>query len=217
MRAALFACLLAAISLPAAAVAQERLGDYPDTVITQPLTSAENDRRLDEAAADFKAAYPPGATSSRFAQMDLAWPSSAIENAQLGGHGILLVTAVSRTAAELPLARVFVRDADGRETDLVSLVSLADELPQSPTSDFFGRHRQRAFMLIPLDQFTTGGGGVFLDFATGRKDFRLADTYDGPPEFWTHPVLPATQAEPAAAQAILAREYVGFQPAAGQR
>lgn len=213
MRAGLFVCLLAVITLHAAAVAQERLASDADTVITEPLTSAENDRRLDEAAAEYKAAYPPGSTASRFAQMDLAWPSSAIENAQLGGHGILLVTAVSQSAEELPLARIFMRDADGRETLLASLASLADELPPSPTSDFFGRHRERTFVLIPLDQFTTGGGGVFLDFATGRKDFRLADTYDGPPEFWTHAMLPATPPEPAAAQAILGREYVGYLPA----
>src|SRR6266481_3680406 len=71
------------------------------------LTIAAFDQRLENDARRDQQRYA-GSMVSRIAEFDVAFPIDAAEYASFGKFGVILVSALSHDASELPLAKVYV-------------------------------------------------------------------------------------------------------------
>ena len=163
--------------------------------------------RLRDAAQD----YRQNAPIPRIALYDLCFPANAAEFQQLGGNGVLLVTAVVQDSTELPAPRVYVRDASHHDRDLHRLGLACGRLPDRETriAATFGAYRCDALYVLPV-AVGSGAGELFVDFAAHREGFRLARFGARWPE-WLEGVT-AASSEPVADStfnAFIRREYPG--------
>lgn len=168
-------------------------------------------KRLEDTAERTRKASPNG--GARGAIVDFAWAQDADEYRALGKYVVVLISAVSQDAAELPLKRVYVQ-AKGREVELLRIGSERREVPQdSPVHAMLGPFREDSFYLAPAGVMMREGI-LLVDFAVRRSGFRLYELPGAPPDFVTRDrnPMPAANArpEPAALKAIIAREYAGF-------
>src|SRR6201991_1072775 len=90
-------------------------------VSQNPVSPSDMTARLENSAIRTKKSAPQGA--ARGSLVDFAWASAPEEYRALAKHVLVLVSVVTQDAAELPLRRVYVVDADGKETDLIKLSS----------------------------------------------------------------------------------------------
>lgn len=112
------------------------------------LTIAAFNERLENAARRDQQRYA-GSIVSRIVQFDLAFPMDANEYKSFGKYGLLLVSALSHDASELPLAKVYFQ-LDGSTVELQRVVSIPREVgPKSIASSEYGQYREDAFYLLP--------------------------------------------------------------------
>ncbi len=131
-----------------------------------PITAEVIDKQLSERASLIRKVNPQGA--DRIVVHTLAWPGDAAEYRALGRNGVLLITAVSRNASELPLAKVYVR-MEGRDIPLRKLSSRRTETAAgSLVRTMFGPYREDALFLAP--------GGLMLSEAPLMARYALQDT-----------------------------------------
>jgi hypothetical protein len=174
----------------------------------QPATNRAIAGKIADAAREYRR-YAP---IPRGAFYDLAWPKDTAEYRRMAGCGLLLVTVVDQTAAELPLARAYLLRADGRDSNLTLLGSIASETPATDTSAraVFGRYRFDALYLVPLAP-EWRGGVVVIDFTQGRQGFRVGQVaVETPPELVgaTRHLAPSPDTD--AVLLMIRREYPDF-------
>jgi len=177
------------------------------------LTIDAFNRRLEDAARCDQQRYA-GSAVSRIVQFDLAFPRDANEYKSFGKYGLLLVSALSHDASELPLAKVYVQFG-GSTVELQRVVSIPREpAPNSAAGSEYGQYRQDAFYLIPAgalsDDFT-----LLADFAVHRSGFIVTKGPLTLPDFIKSDVtLSKTDPGPLpsanAFVVLLRREYPGF-------
>jgi hypothetical protein len=152
---------------------------------------------------------PRGA--ARFVVYDLGWPLDVAEYRTLGKHGVLLVSALSQQADELPLKRVYTQ-ADGKVTPLQRLFSTRRAVPAgSLARKVFGPYQEDSFYLVPAGALMQEWL-LFCDFAKNRNEFSISRSPMTPPEFIQSDRERHVIAKPipVALRAFLEREYPGF-------
>jgi hypothetical protein len=203
-----FAAALAFLALPASA------GDighivYEGVTTFGPSGLASIDKRIEVAARDLKQTYPQG--GARYAAADLAFPRDEDEYYKLRKYTVVLISAVTQDAAELPLARVAIRNG-ATLTELKLLASGRRETAESSVvREMYGRFRQDAFYLVPLDQVKRGAT-LECDFAANRQGFVIARLSEPPLGFIQADPGRKSGAEPSAAvlQDFIASGYPGI-------
>jgi hypothetical protein len=187
------------LSTPAIAQVQ-----YPAETVNGPSPKAATTTELEDFARQLSGAHQ---RADRLAAYDAACPASPEERRALGANCVILVSAVSANAAELPLSRVYLHPDAGDDTELRRLADFASDIPQgSPLQATVGDHRIDAFYLAPLTALAKPGA-ILIDFATARTGFkvgalplRMADASAGR----------ASEPDPAALAAFIRREYPGW-------
>lgn len=169
----------------------------------QPVTPQDMDKRLQERADLIAKVNPQGA--DRIVIYDLAWPKDADEFGALGRHAVLLISAVTRHAQELPIKKVSIQVGEG-ETALRRLWSKRSEVPAGSVRKLFGTYREDALYLLPVGPLLKGST-VFTEFALERTEFRL-DTAE--PAFVRAAKGKAGEPSAETLRAFLARQYPGF-------
>jgi hypothetical protein len=149
----------------------------------------------------------------RGSAIDFAWASSPEEHRALAKHVVVLVSVVTKDAAELPLRRVYI-SANGQETELVRLSSqLSGVREGSTTFSVLGPYREDGFYLAPAGRMMADGY-LQADFAMRRNGFNLYKLPGASPDFIKADSdrMPAMDAkpDPSALKALLHREYKGF-------
>lgn len=195
------AAFIATLALAVSAHAQTDLGGRE--LVTGAVTPDIMTARIEAAAQDLRRQHPD-AVADRYAEVDWAWPA----NEDTGGYAVMLIVAVSKNEAELPLRRVYIRSADGRETDLLRVFSVRTPIAaDSVTSSMFGAFREDRFYWAPIDLLLSDGA-VMLDFAINRTGFRVkALPAQAPPDWET---TPRGEPDVDALNVMLDREYPGF-------
>lgn len=202
--ASLFALLLLATTAEAQIVSQS-------PVTHGAVTPEAIGKRLEDTAERVRKMSATG--GARGAVVDFAWAQDKDEYRALGKYVVVLVSAVSQDAAELPLKRVYVQ-SKGREIELRRIASeRRDVAKESPVHAMLGPHREDGFYLAPADVMMRDGA-LLVDFAVRRNGFHLYNLPGTPPDFIARDRNPTPAAdaspEPKALQAIIAREYTGF-------
>lgn len=170
--------------------------------------SCKLNQRLAEAAARYRKNPPPRAVFH-----DIAFPANPSEYRSLEKSAVLLITAVTRDASELPLNRLYAVVGGSQ----VSLPLVADELsrlPSGPAATVFGSYREDAIYLVPA-AIVLAGATINVDFATHRSEFTIArfSPTDAPPFIRNDPTPLAQAGARLSSRALIAlieREYPGF-------
>jgi hypothetical protein len=176
------------------------------------VTPADMTKRLERSATRTGQSAPKGA--ARGSSVDFSWPSDPEEYGALARRVLVLVSVVTKDAAELPLRRVYI-SANGQETELVRLSSQLSAVKKgSITFAMLGPYREDGFYLAPAGAMIADG---FLqaDFAIRRSNFNLYKLPGTAPDFIRadHDPMPSPDAkpDPSALAAMLHREYQGFE------
>lgn len=168
---------------------------------------------MNQEIANAAEKYKQYAPIARIAFYDIGFPKDKAEFEALNGYGIVLISALSQDANELPLRRAFVK-AGGKEFELKELrtifIKTADT--NSQTARTFGEYRVDSLFLFPVF-LRLQAGELFVDFSKNRTNMKLA-VFDGSiPPMLTR--LPSKQ--PISGKAIddamrlfLTREYPGY-------
>ena len=127
----------------------------------QPTTDATIQRRLDETVAEI----PSHGVVARIAMGDVAYPRSQQELRELGGFALLLVTAVSHDAAELPVQRVEVKIAD--KIAALPFVTSTKRTLSGRRAEVFGSFGVDAVFLIPM--FVTRSNATVTAYLGGGQ------------------------------------------------
>lgn len=173
---------------------------WTTAAISQPLPS-----RLEQVLGQL------GATSVREVSSDIALPADSEEYEALGKNAVLLLTAHSAQASELPLRSAYVAVGDIR----VPLQRITALPVESVTVSRSGRPetyaRQVAFYLVPI-YLLTRDAHLKVDFAGRRDGFGVtrfsASALDEAPTFvraddYGYPSEP----DLTAARALIVREF----------
>jgi hypothetical protein len=170
-----------------------------------PVAKTALDERLEKGAGELLQQYPQGA--SRIVAFDMAFPKSDAEYAAVGGHALLVLTAVSREPDELPLKTVYARTTNG-DVPLQRVASWQDRVPDTTTVfAAYGSYRQYSVYLWPL-AILPNDAILMCDFAANRNGFTVSHhpTGDSVPVF---SATPGTRSRDAL-RAFIAREYPGL-------
>lgn len=176
-----------------------------------PLSDSGMTVRLRSAALEYRSYAPV----PRIALYEFGYAANNKEHLSLNGYAGLTVTAMSQDSLELPLGRLFFRDAGGGELELVPLATVCRELDSSHAeiSATLGRYRCDAIYAVP-GTIRTQVGHLMVDYRIRRRDFRLA-SFDGTiPQALADLDLSVTGPLPAHAvlRAFLVREFPVFEP-----
>jgi hypothetical protein len=172
-----------------------------------PTTDQTINLRLQAVANDLKGR----GEVSRIAIGDIAYPRTQAENVELGGWGLVLVTALTRDPSELPIKRVVVRSSAG-EMELqaaTTRLQLNAELPPDVKSAF-GAHRFDGLYYIPVAA-TRVECKVVIDFAANRTNFQTLQ-FPPPPDQDALPrdvevIVEVGAPNPEAAQRLFREEF----------
>jgi hypothetical protein len=200
------AIALLLLASPAAAQITQK-GPVTQNSVTPEVITA----RLEDTAKDTRKISAKGA--ARTAIIDFAWPSNETEYKALGKYVVVLVSAVSQSADELPLKRVYVENDSGDIT-LEKIASIRRDVPQkSQVFAMLGPYREDSFYLAPAGSMMRKGA-VMVDFAVRRSGFRLYELPGTPPAFVKadRNPMPAFDGrpDPKALKTLLEREYTGY-------
>ncbi|MBD0373119.1 MAG: hypothetical protein ICV60_19920 [Pyrinomonadaceae bacterium] len=172
------------------------------------VTPAEYDGRIEDAAVSY-AEYAPIA---RVTFYDIAYPSDLESYAEMDGNAILLLTAFSQSADELPLKRVYFV-YEGREIELKPIkVWPKQAVTNRAVVKTFGSNRMDALYLMPI-YLRVNHAPLLADFAKNKNGFSVADFATGvTPRIARLPNKPPTGAGPAYDDLIqfIRREYPGL-------
>lgn len=207
-RAALIASTLSILPALAAEPVEHLVGEGQWS--TRPTVPDAMAQRIEDAAME----YAQIGQVARIGFFDIAYPADPEELAALRGHAVMLVSALSQQAAELPPRRVYGA-FEGRRIELTLLTSALNRAPQSPAvAKVLGAARWDALYLVPV-YLVRDGATIEMDFAKNREGFVLGKfaTADraqlGFPDY-AFAALPTARPEPPAVNALAAREFPGF-------
>lgn len=142
----------------------------PNVWQKKPATPETIRQRIEEAAIKYQASAP----IPRGVLYDIGYPRSEQEYAALGGHAVMLITALAQEREELPLKRVYVL-MDGKEIELKPLKLVLSE--QSAASSLsvktFGAFRMDALYLLPV-YLRMKPADLMVDFASNKMGLKVA-------------------------------------------
>ena len=180
----------------------------PGTVEQQPASPQVIEHRIASAASQYQAYSPV----PRIALFDIAFPASVEEYRSLAGYGVVVVSAVTQAADELPPNRVYVRVGD-KDVDLKLLSSVrSDNATNNLSSRVFGTHRWDGLYLFPV-HLRLQGQALMMDFARNRSGFVLGKLDSLVSDSLAMlPVAPPLSDAPSEAELMkfVTREYPGF-------
>jgi hypothetical protein len=203
MRVAAISILL---GLAAAAQAQVL---SPKSAANIPVSPEVIDQRIVDAAADIGPTLPANASIPRVALYDFGWPKDQLEAAGLGKHGVMLISAITRTEAELPIRRVYIRLANGAERVLEKISVQRLDVPKGAAQMLFGRFREDSLYIAPLDTMTQEGG-VFAEFSNSDRVFRASALPAQTPGWWKSDGRPSERPNAQALAVFMKREFSGY-------
>jgi hypothetical protein len=148
-----------------------------------PVTEAVVQRRLD----DYAATLPKNAVVPRIALADVAYPRTQAELNAMGGFAAVLVTAICRDAAELPIAQVEFNMPNDR-LKLPLVVSQRTEFTSASKSTVYGKARFDAVFLLPVF-LTRKEGTVIVYLGAGARPLRVLSFPSAPGEDGLRPGL----------------------------
>lgn len=118
---------------------------------------------------------PPGKSAARIALGDVGHPRSEAEARAMGGMTLLLVTAVTRDPAELPVARAFARGGNEQaDLPLIAFRQTSISDAASNVAQAFGSHRFDGLYLIP-DALTRVRTTVAIDLKANRTNLIILE------------------------------------------
>lgn len=135
---------------------------------------------LERAAYEFDAAAGEvgGDTSTadvlfvpRGSLFDIALPANGLEFNALAGNAVLLITAFTHDRNELPLKRIYMRNASG-DTDLRVVHMRTMPMPSEQACRVLGTYRMDYFVCLPYDE-ACKDGMVLVDWNTGRTNYSI--------------------------------------------
>lgn len=208
----LFAVLLTSLFFALNAAADDVNIVLKQTAGQGSVTPEEIGKRLNDTALRTRKISAKGA--ARGAVVDFAWPQDEGEYKALNKYVVVLISAVSQDAKELPLRKVYVQPARGREVVLQKISSERHDVPKdSAVHAMLGPHREDSFYLAPASAMMHDGT-LLIDFAINRNGFHLQQLPAPPPDFIEadrHPTPSgAAKPDPKALKAMIEREYTGF-------
>ena len=122
--------------------------------------------RIANAAQEYGSVAP----IARIAFHEIAYPATPEEYRAMAGHGLVLITAMSHVADELPPQPYLLVD---RRRSPLSLITQEWSTPADDTVvRAFGRFRTDGLYLLPIGP-SSRGRDLLLDFGTTREGFRL--------------------------------------------
>lgn len=163
--------------------------------------------RIAAAAREYRQYAPV----PRVAFFDIAYPADTAEYRRMGGHAVILVTALSQIRDELPVTP-YLRTKTGDVTlRLVTWVVGGGNPSDSIVPTVFGTNRIDALYLIPVHQAALGAD-LLVDYARNRTGFKLGSIAASlPPALQPTPrVAAGAQPAPDAILRLIQREYPGF-------
>jgi hypothetical protein len=159
------------IHAPSASVGQARtINGAQQPWRNTPATPERMRQRIEEAAVRYSAYAPV----PRLILYDIGYPRDMLEYANLDGHAVVLLTALSQERVELPLRRVYV-SVDGKEVELrlLKLVLSEQAANGDVTARTLGRFRADALYMLPL-YLRTRAGDLLADFDRNRTGLKVA-------------------------------------------
>jgi hypothetical protein len=180
----------------------------PGTHSNGPTTSAAIAARIAKTAREYRAYAPV----PRVGFFDVAFPADGAEYRRMAGSGLVLITVLTQTENELPIARLYVR-LNGVERDLEQLTSVRslETSTDANAAIVFGNFRVDALYVLPLNESIYGGDFV-IDFARNRQGFRLGVMPQSVPTHLRGLDVPrgARRPESSALLEMVHREYPAF-------
>jgi hypothetical protein len=174
----------------------------------QPVSSETISARIQEVAVQYRA-YAP---IPRVGFFDIAFPADREEYHEMGGHGLMLVTALVQDQTELPLSRLYI-DSDSTQEDLRLLTSLLStvDLQDEVVLATLGPHRMDALYLFPVVHIASTSS-LLADFAKNREGFKLDNFTGEVPEMISHLPIGTATTEPSEERLLrmVEREFPGF-------
>jgi hypothetical protein len=201
--------LATALSFAPAAVVKAQVILQPDSLQSGATTPKKLNDQIREGA---KTQQARGTAAARYGVYTISWPKDEAERDQLASYAVVMVTVVTQTQQELPLQRVYLVAADGKETPLRQLNSWLGTIgPNTLTYTQLGKFRQDAFYTIP-GAAVGRPGEVRLDFAINRVGFVLIHLPTTAQDLGYKLSDPAPGAQPnnAVLRAMIQREFPGF-------
>jgi hypothetical protein len=201
--------LASALSFAPSAVVKAQVILKPDSLQSGATTPEKLNDQIREGA---KTQQARGTAAARYGVYTIAWPKDAAERDELAGFAVVMVTVVTQTQQELPLQRVYLVPADGKQMPLRQLNSWLGKIgPKTLTYTQLGKFRQDAFYTIP-GAAVTRPGEVRLDFAINRVGFVLIHLPTTAQDLGYELKDPAPGAQPnnATLRAVIQREFPGF-------
>lgn len=141
----------------------------PPSWSDHPTAPQSMNDRLEQAANQYELEAP----IPRVFFYDIAYPAGDTELAEMKGYAVMVVTAVSQDAAELPPTRLYVV-VHGKKVTLRRIAGGTSTLPDdSHAAEVFGKHRWDALYLFPVYALHDGNYAA-VDFAANRTGFVFA-------------------------------------------
>lgn len=199
----------AALSFAPANVVKAQVILQPDSLQSGATTPKKLNDQIREGA---KTQQARGTAAARYGVYTISWPKDEAERDQLASYAVVMVTVVTQKQQELPLQRVYLVAADGKETPLRQLNSWLGTIgPNTLTYTQLGKFRQDAFYTIS-GAAVGRQGEVRLDFAINRVGFVLIHLPTTAQDLGYKLSDPAPGAQPnnAVLRAMIQREFPGF-------
>lgn len=199
----------AALSFAPATVVKAQVILQPDSLQSGATTPKKLNDQIREGA---KTQQARGTAAARYGVYTISWPKDEAERDQLASYAVVMVTVVTQKQQELPLQRVYLVAADGKETPLRQLNSWLGTIgPNTLTYTQLGKFRQDAFYTI-RGAAVGRPGEVRLDFAINRVGFVLIHLPTTAQDLGYKLSDPAPGAQPnnAVLRAMIQREFPGF-------
>jgi hypothetical protein len=157
--------------------------------VSIPLTRHQIWERIEHAAEEYQTHAP----IPRIAFFDITYPRSLQEYKELGGYGLLLVTALSQEKDELPVKRTYFT-GEKEQYDFPLILSLVTQIPKDKDKVMktFGMYRSDTLYLFPMHHRAIEGQ-LSIDFSKNRTGFVLQDFPVAEDEF---PMTPPTMEYP---------------------
>ncbi|HWS10693.1 MAG TPA: hypothetical protein VN362_22845, partial [Xanthobacteraceae bacterium] len=196
----------AALSFAPATVVKAQVILQPDSLQSGATTPKKLNDQIREGA---KTQQARGTAAARYGVYTISWPKDEAERDQLASYAVVMVTVVTQKQQELPLQRVYLVAADGKETPLRQLNSWLGTIgPNTLTYTQLGKFRQDAFYTIP-GAAVGRPGEVRLDFAINRVGFVLIHLPTTAQDLGYKLSDPAPGAQPnnAVLRAMIQREF----------
>jgi hypothetical protein len=175
------------------------------------VTVASFDARVEGHAKGTLVRYPEGAL--RGVEYDIVFPRNYSEYVAFGKYAILLLSASTRDAAELPIADAYVQGTTGPVEFHRIGGTARQNAPETAMAQAYGAFREDAFFLVPIADLYKDSL-IYCDFKANRLGFSVNKGALDMPDYVRWDAHRSVGKLPTAEQVrkILDREYPGFHP-----